>query len=251
MNGLALHGGLIPYGGTFLAFTDYARGGMRLSSIMGIRVIYVMTHDSIGLGEDGPTHQPVEHLAMLRATPNMQVFRPADPIETMEAWEIALQTKDCPSTIALSRQNLPTVRTKYTSKNLTKLGAYVLSDSKGPRRTVLVATGSEVAIAMEAKKMLEDEGIGIRVVSMPCWELFEEQDEKYQRKIFPARILIIAIEASVSMGWEKWLNSGEKKNKANCFIGMKGFGASAPAKELYDHFGINAQSIFDRVKNNL
>ena len=251
MNGLALHGGLIPYGGTFLAFTDYARGGMRLSSIMGIRVIYVMTHDSIGLGEDGPTHQPVEHLAMLRATPNMQVFRPADPIETMEAWEIALQTKDCPSTIALSRQNLPTVRTKYTSKNLTKLGAYVLSDSNGPRRAILVATGSEVAIAMEAKKMLEDEGIGTRVVSMPCWELFEQQDEKYQRKIFPARILIIAIEASVSMGWEKWLYGGEKKNKANCFIGMKGFGASAPAKELYDHFGINAQSIFDRVKNNL
>ena len=251
MNGLALHGGLIPYGGTFLAFTDYARGGMRLSSIMGIRVIYVMTHDSIGLGEDGPTHQPVEHLAMLRATPNMQVFRPADPIETMEAWEIALQTTDCPSTIVLSRQNLPTIRTKYTSKNLTKLGAYVLSDSNGPRRAVLVATGSEVAIAMEAKKMLEDEGIGTRVVSMPCWELFEQQDEKYQRKIFPARSLIIAIEASVSMGWEKWLNSGEKKNKANSFIGMKGFGASAPAKELYDHFGINAQSIFDRVKKNL
>ncbi|MFL2790386.1 MAG: transketolase [Paracoccaceae bacterium] len=251
MNGLALHGGLIPYGGTFLAFTDYARGGMRLSSIMGLRVIYVMTHDSIGLGEDGPTHQPVEHLAMLRATPNMQVFRPADPIETMEAWEIALQSNTCPSTIALSRQNLPTLRTKYTSKNLTKMGAYILSEANGTRRAVLVATGSEVAIAMEAKRMLEDDGIGTRVVSMPCWELFDQQDEKYQRKILPSRNLIIAIEASVSMGWEKWLNFGQKKNKANCFIGMKGFGASAPAKELYNHFGINSQSIFNKVKNNL
>ena len=251
MNGIALHGGLIPYGGTFLAFTDYARGGMRLSALMGLRVIYVMTHDSIGLGEDGPTHQPVEHLAILRATPNMRVFRPADVIETAEAWQIALESKDTPSTIALSRQNLPTLRTKYTTKNLTQLGAYVLSEAKISRKVVLVATGSEVAIAMKAQESLEAEGIGTRVVTMPCWELFEEQDRKYQKKILPASSLIVAIEAAVEMGWEKWLHSGYRKNRNNCFIGMKGFGASAPAKDLYDHYGINVSSIVKTVKSRL
>ena len=251
MNGIALHGGLIPYGGTFLAFTDYARGGMRLSALMGLRVIYVMTHDSIGLGEDGPTHQPVEHLAILRATPNMLVLRPADAIETVEAWEIALESKSTPSVIALSRQNLPTLRDKYTSKNKSKLGAYVLSEAKASRKVILVATGSEVSTAMDAKKILEEEGIGTRVVSMPCWELFEQQDEKYQKRIFPSGNLIVAIEAAVEMGWEKWLHSGHRKNKNNCFIGMKGFGASAPAKELYDYFGINAQGIINTVKSNI
>ena len=251
MNGIALHGGLIPYGGTFLAFTDYARGGMRLSALMGLRVIYVMTHDSIGLGEDGPTHQPVEHLAMLRATPNMLVFRPADAVETAEAWEIALQTKSTPTTIALSRQNLPTLRNKYSAKNLCQLGAYILSEASISRKVVLVATGSEVTVAMNAQEVLEAEGIGTRVVSMPCWELFEQQDEKYQKRILPSGNLIIAIEAAVGMGWEKWLHAGQRKNKNNCFVGMKGFGASAPAKELYDHFGINAESIVRTVKSKI
>jgi transketolase len=176
MNGISLHGGLIPYGGTFLAFTDYARGAIRLSALMKIRVIYFMTHDSIGLGEDGPTHQPIEHLAILRATPNMFVFRPADTVETAETWEIALENKNTPSIIALSRQNLPSVRKKYLSKNLTSYGAYILSEATLTKKVVLVASGSEVSIALSAQKKLENDGIGTRVVSMPCWELFENQE---------------------------------------------------------------------------
>ena len=185
MNGMALHGGIKPYGGTFLCFTDYARGAMRLSSLMGVPVTYVMTHDSIGLGEDGPTHQPVEHLAMLRATPNVNVFRPADTVETAEAWELALTSERTPSVLALTRQGLPTVRTNHKMKNLTAHGAYVLADAEGKRKAILMATGSEVAIALEAREILQAQGIGTRVVSMPCWELFEQQDETYRRRVLP------------------------------------------------------------------
>ncbi len=251
MNGISLHGGLIPYGGTFLAFTDYARGAMRLSSLMKIRVIYVMTHDSIGLGEDGPTHQPIEHLAILRATPNMLVFRPADTIETAETWEIALENKNTPSTIALSRQNLPTVRKKYSSKNLTSYGAYIISETKLIKKVVLVASGSEVSIALNAQTILEKEGIGTRVVSMPCWELFEKQELKYKRKVLTSNCLIVGIEAASPMGWDKWLHADWRKNKNNFFIGLNDFGASAPASELYKHFGITSDNIVKKVKEKL
>ncbi len=247
MNGISLHGGLIPYGGTFLAFTDYARGAMRLSSLMKIRVIYIMTHDSIGLGEDGPTHQPIEHLALLRATPNMFVFRPADTIETAEAWQIALECKETPSTIALSRQNLPTVRLKNSSKNLTSFGAYILCESKLKKKVVIVASGSEISIALNVQKILETKGIGARVVSMPCWELFEKQEQKYQKKVLTSSCLIIAIEAASPMGWDKWLHAGWRKNRNNFFIGMNDFGASAPAKDLYEHFGITSEKISQKI----
>ena len=248
MNGISLHGGLIPYGGTFLAFTDYARGAIRLSSLMKIRVIYVMTHDSIGLGEDGPTHQPIEHLAMLRATPNMFVFRPADTVETAETWEIALENKNTPSTIALSRQNLPTVRKKYSSKNLTNFGAYIISEATLSKKVVLVASGSEVSIALSAQKELENDGIGTRVVSMPCWELFEKQDIKYQKKVLTSNCLVVGIEAASPMGWDKWLHAGWRKNKNNFFVGMNDFGASAPAGDLYEHFGITEENVINKVK---
>ncbi len=251
MNGISLHGGLIPYGGTFLAFTDYARGAIRLSSLMKIRVIYVMTHDSIGLGEDGPTHQPIEHLAILRATPNMLVFRPADTIETAETWEIALENKSIPSTIALSRQNLPTVRKKYSPKNLTSYGAYIISDTKLLKKVILVASGSEVSIALNAQKILEKEGIGTRVVSMPCWELFEKQEIKYQKKVLSSNCLIVGIEAASPMGWDKWLHADWRKNKNNFFIGINDFGASAPAPELYKYFGITTENIIKKVKEKL
>ena len=251
MNGISLHGGLIPYGGTFLAFTDYARGAIRLSSLMKIRVIYVMTHDSIGLGEDGPTHQPIEHLAMLRATPNMFVFRPADTVETAETWEIALENKKTPSTIALSRQNLPTVRKKYSAKNLTNYGAYIISEATLLKKVVLVASGSEVSIALNTQKKLENDGIGTRVVSMPCWELFEKQDAKYQKKVLTSNCLIVGIEAASPMGWDKWLHAGWRKNKDNFFVGMNDFGASAPAGDLYEHFGITTNNIIQKVKEKL
>ena len=251
MNGISLHGGLIPYGGTFLAFTDYARGAMRLSSLMKIRVIYVMTHDSIGLGEDGPTHQPIEHLAILRATPNMLVFRPADTIETAESWEIALESKETPSTIALSRQNLPTVRKKHSFKNLTSYGAYIISDTRLLKKVVLVASGSEVSIALNAQKILENEGIGTRVVSMPCWELFDKQELKYQRKVLTSNCLLVGIEAASPMGWDKWLHAGWRKNKNNFFVGINDFGASAPAPDLYKHFGITSENIVKKVKEKL
>ena len=251
MNGISLHGGLIPYGGTFLAFTDYARGAIRLSSLMKIRVIYVMTHDSIGLGEDGPTHQPVEHLAILRATPNMFVFRPADTVETAETWEIALENKKTPSTIALSRQNLPTVRKKYSAKNLTNYGAYIISEATLLKKVVLVASGSEVSIALSTQKKLENDGIGTRVVSMPCWELFEKQDAKYQKKVLTSNCLIVGIEAASPMGWDKWLHAGWRKNKDNFFVGMNDFGASAPAGDLYEHFGITTDNIIQKVKEKL
>ncbi|MXW85099.1 MAG: transketolase family protein, partial [Boseongicola sp. SB0667_bin_21] len=252
MVGMALHGGVRPYGGTFLCFTDYARGAIRLSALMGLPVTYVMTHDSIGLGEDGPTHQPVEHLAMLRATPNCRVIRPADAIETAEAWEIALSSQRTPTVLALSRQGLPTVRTQHKSRNLTAMGAYTLaSPGSGRRRAVLIATGSEVSVALEARSLLEADGIGTSVVSMPCAELFAEQHETYRRRVLPAGAVRVAIEAGVRQGWDRWLLGERGRAGRDGFVGMEGFGASAPASDLYRHFGITAEHVADRVRSLL
>ncbi len=251
MNGIALHGGMIPYGGTFMAFADYARGGMRLSAIMGLGVIYVMTHDSIGLGEDGPTHQPVEHLAMLRATPNMVVLRPADTIETIEAWEIAIKNRSTPSVLALSRQSLPTLRVKHSQSNLSSKGAYVLQKATASRKVILLASGSELEIAVEAKKQLEINGIGTAVVSFPSWELFEKQDESYRKKVLPRGPVRVAIEAGVINGWERWLYGERGSEKKSAFVGMTGFGASGSAKELYNHFEITCQTVVNKVKDLL
>ena len=247
MNGIALHGGMKPYGGTFMCFADYARGAIRLSALMKQPVTYVLTHDSIGLGEDGPTHQPVEHLAMLRATPNINVFRPADAIETIEAWELSIGSKTTPNVLALSRQKLPTLRAKHTRKNQVSFGAYILSEALNKRKVILLATGSEVKIAMSAKSVLEEKGIGVRVVSMPCWELFETQDEAYRRKVLPLGPIRVGIEAGVSFGWERWLSGERGKSVKSAFIGMKGFGASAPAEDLYEHFKITPDAIVSKV----
>ncbi|WP_069299234.1 transketolase [Neptunicoccus sediminis] len=251
MNGMALHGGVRPYGGTFMCFTDYARPAMRLAALMGVPTVFVMTHDSIGLGEDGPTHQPIEHLAISRATPNTWVFRPADTVETAEAWELAMSSQSTPSVLSLTRQGVRTVRTKHTNKNMTAQGAYVLAEAKGKRQAILLATGSEVEIALDARDKLQAVGIGTRVVSMPCWELFEAQDESYRRKVLPAGPVRVGIEAAARFGWDKWL-TGErgKANKAD-FVGMEGFGASAPAEELYANFGITADALAEKVKNLL
>lgn len=236
MNGIALHRGFIPYGGTFLVFSDYARGGIRLSALMGLRVIYVMTHDSIGLGEDGPTHQPIEHLAMLRATPNLNVFRPADAIETAECWELALGTHDRPSVLCLSRQNLPVLREADTDRNLCARGGYVLRDP-GQRDVTLLATGSEVEIAISAAaRLAARHGVKAAVVSMPCWELFEEQPNTYRSEVLGAAPRV-AIEAATRFGWDRWI--GEH----GAFVGMSGFGASASAADLYNHFGITPDAV--------
>jgi transketolase len=251
MNGMALHGGVRPYGGTFMCFTDYARPAMRLSALMGIPVVYVMTHDSIGLGEDGPTHQPVEHLAISRATPNTWVFRPADLVETAESWELALTSKTTPSVLALSRQNLPAVRKVHTNQNMTARGAYVLAEATGKRQAILIATGSEVEIALKARDLLQADGIGTRVVSMPCWELFEEQDAAWRRKVLPAGPVRVAIEAGVRFGWDRWLFGEGGKREKSGFIGMRGFGASAPADRLYAEFGITAEATVDKVRSLL
>jgi len=250
MNGMALHGGMRPYGGTFFCFTDYARPSMRLAALSKIPTVFVMTHDSIGVGEDGPTHQPVEHLAICRATPNTYVFRPADSVETAEAWEIALTAKETPSVLALTRQNLPTLRTEHKLANLTEKGAYVLAEAEGKRQAILIATGSEVATAMEAKKQLEAEGIGTRVVSMPCMELFAAQDEAYRRKVLPAGAAVrVGIEAAVRAGgWDQWLLGERARAGKSDFVGMASFGASAPAGELFEKFGITAANVADKVK---
>ena len=251
MNGLSLHGGIRPYGGTFMCFTDYARPAMRLSALMKQPVVYVMTHDSIGLGEDGPTHQPVEHLAISRATPNTNVFRPADAVETAEAWELALSQTGTPSVLSLTRQGLPTVRTLHSNKNLTAQGAYVLADADGKRQAILLATGSEVAIAMAAREALQAEGIGTRVVSMPCWELFEQQPDVYRRRILPGGPVRVAIEAGVRMGWDRWLFGERGKRDKGAFVGMDDFGASAPYDELYTHFGITFEAVAAQVRQML
>ena len=248
MNGMALHGGIRPYGGTFMCFTDYARPAMRLAALMQIPTVFVMTHDSIGLGEDGPTHQPVEHLAISRATPNTYVFRPADTVETAEAWEIALSSKKTPSVLSLTRQGLSTVRLEHKNKNLTEQGAYVLADAEGKRQVILIATGSEVEIALKARDLLQAEGIGTRVVSMPCMELFAAQDEAYRRRVLPAGPVRVGVEAAARQGWDRWLTGERGKwNKAD-FVGMDRFGASAPAEELFEKFGITAQNVADKAK---
>ena len=251
MNGMALHGGVRPYGGTFMCFTDYARPAMRLAALMQVPTVFVMTHDSIGLGEDGPTHQPVEHLAISRGTPNTYVFRPADTVETAESWEVALTSKTTPTVLALSRQGLPTVRTDHKTKNLSAQGAYVLADAVGRRQAILIATGSEVSIALAARDTLQAEGIGTRVVSMPCMELFAAQDAAYRRRVLPGGPVRVAIEAGVRQGWDQWL-LGERgrENKAS-FIGMSGFGVSAPAEVIYQQMGITADATVAAVKSLL
>jgi transketolase len=246
MNGMALHGGVIPYGGTFLVFTDYCRPSIRLAALMGLRVIYVMTHDSIGLGEDGPTHQPVEHLAALRAIPGLQVMRPADAIETAECWQIALESKQRPSVIALTRQNVPTLR-GADDANLCVRGAYILAgDASAAVR--LIASGSEVHLAVAARDLLAGDGISAAVVSMPSWELFARQDDTYRVQVMGGDGMVrIACEAASGFGWERWLGT------RGAFVGMKGFGASGKAADLYKHFGITAEAIADaarRLSNN-
>jgi transketolase len=246
MNGMALHGGVIPYGGTFLVFTDYCRPAIRLSALMGQRVIYVMTHDSIGLGEDGPTHQPIEHLAALRAIPNLLVFRPGDTMETAECWELALSSRDRPSVLALSRQAMPAQRKLAGEANRSARGGYVLAAATGPRRATLFASGSEVTIAMAARALLEGEGIGTAVVSLPCWALFDAADAAYRAEVLglPAGVRV-AIEAAEGFGWERYIGPG------GGFVGMPGFGASAPAGDLYKHFGITAEAAVAAVKARL
>jgi len=248
MNGMVLHGGARPYGGTFMCFTDYARGSMRLSALMQVPTTYVMTHDSIGLGEDGPTHQPVEHLALLRATPNTHVFRPADIVETAEAWECALTAKTTPHVLALSRQSLPCVRKEHKAKNLSAQGGYVLADAEGKRQVILMASGSEVSVAMEARDILQAEGIGTRVVSMPCMEVFAEQDESYRKRVLPGGPVRVAIEAGVRQGWDQWLLGERGREQKAAFVGMDSFGASAPAGTLFEKFGITAKDTAEAAK---
>ncbi|MEM9726023.1 MAG: transketolase, partial [Pseudomonadota bacterium] len=246
MNGMALHGGVIPYGGTFLVFADYCRPALRLSALMGLRVTYVMTHDSIGLGEDGPTHQPVEHLASLRAIPNVAVYRPADAVEALEAWELAATDQCRPSVIALSRQGTAQVRLTHSTKNLVAQGAYVLAESEGgAAKAILIATGTETPIALQAREILQKQGVPTRVVSAPCLERFAEQEEKIRRRVLPRGPVRVAIEAGVRDGWDRWLCGERGDFRKAAFIGMSGFGASAPAPDLYAHFGITAEAAAD------
>jgi transketolase len=240
MNGMALHGGVLPYGGTFLVFADYCRPAIRLSALQQVRVVYVMTHDSIGLGEDGPTHQPVEHLASLRAMPNLDVYRPCDAIETAECWELALRKADGPSLLALTRQNLPQLRLE-ASENLCAKGAYRLRGASAPRRIVLLATGSEVAVAADVAEALEARGIGADIVSMPCWSRFDAQDPSYRAGLLPDDALLVSIEAGATFGWERYTG------RHGLSIGLDRFGASAPAPDLFKRFGFTAEAIVPRI----
>lgn len=243
MNGMALHGGIIPFGGTFFVFSDYMRPAMRLAALMGIRVIYVLTHDSIGVGEDGPTHQPIEHLASYRCMPNILTFRPCDVVETAEAWQIALETEDKPSLLALTRQGLPLLRTT-AEVNLSAKGGYVIAGEDKKRQATIIATGSEVSLAVEAMNKLAEEGIKVAVVSMPSTELFDAQPIDYQEQVL-GKAPRIAVEAASKFGWEKYVGlEGD-------IIGMDGFGASGPAEELYKYFGITVEEVADAVKNCL
>ena len=244
MNGIALHGGAIPYGGTFLVFTDYCRPSIRLSALMRQRVIYVMTHDSIGLGEDGPTHQPVEHLAVMRAIPNLLVFRPGDAVETAEAWQCALSSKDAPSVLALSRQGLAQFRLGDLSENMTARGAYIVAGEDENRQVTLMASGSEVGIALAAREQLASDGIAATVVSVPCLELFWQQDAAWKTKVL-GNGPRIAIEAAIRQPWDRLLGDND------AFVGMDDFGASAPAGDLYPHFGITAEAVVDAAKARL
>jgi len=245
MNGMALHGGVIPYGGTFLVFSDYSRPSIRLAALMGIRVVHVLTHDSIGLGEDGPTHQPVEHLAALRAIPNLLLFRPADTVETFECWKLALESRTAPSVLALSRQKTPAVRTEGAKGNLSARGAYELKAAGGEAKVTLFASGTEVPLALKAAEQLEGEGTPTRVISVPCFELFERQDAAYQASVLGRGTARVAVEAAIKQGWERFI--GEDGG----FVGMTGFGASAPAETLYREFGITVEAVVREAKARL
>jgi transketolase len=244
MNGMALHGGIIPYGGTFLVFSDYMRPSIRLAALMGVRVIFVMTHDSIGVGEDGPTHQPVEHLAALRAIPNLTVIRPADAVETAEAWQIALSNDKGPTLLAFSRQDVPTLRADHISDNLVDRGAYQIAASADAKVTLL-ASGSEVDLAMQAREILSANGIAARVVSMPCWSLFEQQSETYREQILGPGTVKVAVEAAVREGWDRYIGPHGR------FVGMHGFGASGPYKNVYKHFGLTPEAVADAARQAL
>lgn len=245
MNGMALHGGVIPYSGAFLVFSDYCRPSMRLASLMGIRVAFVMTHDSIGLGEDGPTHQPVEQLAALRAIPNHNVFRPADVTETIECWQLALENQKTPSTLALTRQGLPAVRREYDEENMCAYGAYEIATASDDAQVTIFASGSEVEIALGAAEMLEANGHPTRVVSVPCMELFEQQADDYKAALIGNAPIRIGVEAAIRMSWDRFIGSD------GIFVGMDSFGASAPIKDLYNHFGITAEAIADAATQRL
>jgi len=245
MNGMALHGGIIPYSGTFLVFSDYCRPATRLAALMGKRVIHVMTHDSIGLGEDGPTHQPVEHLAALRAIPNLLVFRPCDAVETVECWQLALEAKNRPSVLALTRQNLPQLSQNFLGVNRCAAGAYEITGAGGKAAVSIFATGSEVAIAVDAKKLLAARGVAARVVSAPCFELLAEAPEAARRAVIGDAPVKIGVEAAVRQGWDAIIGSD------GIFVGMNSFGASAPYKELYKHFGITPEAIADAALRKL
>jgi len=243
MNGMALHGGVIPYSGTFLVFSDYSRPAIRLGALMGVRVIHVMTHDSIGLGEDGPTHQPVEHLASLRAMPGMLVFRPADAVEAAECWKAALLETKSPSIMALSRQKTAAVRT--SGGDLSAKGAYELAAADGPAQVTIFASGTEVAVAVAARDLLQASGVATRVVSTPCWELFDRQSARYRAEVVGKAPVRIAVEAGVRQGWERFI--GED----GLFVGMSSFGASAPFERLYREFGITAEAVVEAVRSRL
>jgi transketolase len=245
MNGMALHGGIVPYGGTFLVFADYCRPAIRLAAIMGLRVVFVMTHDSIGLGEDGPTHQPVEHLASLRAIPGLNVFRPADAVETAECWELALLEAARPSVLALTRQSVPQLRTEAAAENRCARGGYVLAEAAGDRRATILASGSEVQIALAARALLQKEGVPTAVVSMPSFELFDRQDAGYRAAVLGPAGARVAVEAAVRQGWDKYIGA------EGGFVGMAGFGAAAPFEQLYAHFGITAEAVAAAVRQRL
>jgi transketolase len=244
MNGMALHGGVIPYGGAFMVFSDYSRPAIRLGALMGIRVVHVMTHDSIGVGEDGPTHQPIEHLASLRAMPNLNVFRPADAVETAECWKIALETRKTPAFMALSRQKVPAVRDS-APENLSARGAYELKAASGEAKVTIFASGTEVSIALAARELLEAEGVAARVVSTPCWELFDAQPAAYRQATIGTAPVRVAVEAAAGFGWERFI--GEN----GAFVGMHGWGASAPADRLYKEFGVTAEAVVAAAKAKL
>jgi transketolase len=246
MNGMVAHKGVVPYGATFLVFSDYMRHSIRLSAMMSLPVIWVFSHDSIGIGRNGPTHQPVEYLASLRAMPNLTVMRPADAIEAAECWQLAIANRRSPSAIVNSRQPLAPVRTVHTDENLCARGAYVIADaSGGPRRATLFASGSEVAIALAARTTLQAQGIPTAVISVPCWELFDEKDAAYQASVLGRGTVRVAVEAAVKLGWERFV--GEDGG----FVGMRTFGASGPEAELFRHFGITPEAVVAEVTKRL
>jgi transketolase len=245
MNGMTLHRGIIPYSGTFLVFSDYCRPSIRLAALMGERVIHIMTHDSIGLGEDGPTHQPVEHLAALRAIPNLNVFRPCDAVETLECWQLALEARERPSVMALTRQNLPQLRRTLDERNKCVAGAYEISKAEGKAQVSIFATGSEVSLAVEAQKLLAAQGVAAQVVSVPCFELFLEASDDARHAVIGDAPVKVGVEAAVRMGWDAIIGSD------GAFVGMTGFGASGPYKELYKHFGITAEKIAEAALSKL